>query len=412
MPREGHISYEDLAVDLGYSVTESSLQFFTPEENDFRNEARAFAKKELASLSDRIEGEDGDTKQLIREGIKKMGDAGYLKAAMPKEMGGSGRGTVYRTIMGEEFNAFAHNIDIIRAVSVDIVGFCLVHYGTDEQKKAYLQPLTEGDKIACIVITEPTAGCDAVGGMRTKAVRDGDSYILNGEKRFQTGGSMADVMLTYAITDPEVKARKGMSAFVFATNIGGLEIVKDFKLMGRRGVPTSHEKFNNLRLPKGCLLGEENDGYRIMMHGLDAERTVTAASHLGIARSAYETAAKYAAERMQFGKAIRDFEAVSFKVAESYAKIEAMRMMILRAARRIDEGKPATKEASTAKFFCADMAVEACNDALQIMGGLGYTAEYPLERYYRDIRTAQISAGSAQIQRLIVQREIYSEMGQ
>ena len=411
MPREGHISLEDLDVNLGYSVTESSLQFYTDEGNKFRNEARAFAQAQLAPLSKKIEREEGDTRQLIREGLKRMAVENYLKVSIPKEMGGLGKGTVYRTIMGEEFNAFAHNIDIIRGVSIDIVGFCLLNYGTEEQKNNFLSPLVEGEKVASIVITEPTGGCDAVGGMRARAVREGDSYILNGEKRFQTGGSMADLMLVYAITDPNTKARKGMSAFIMPTNLTGFEVVKDFELMGRRGVPTSHEKFNNCKVPQECLLGKENEGYKVLMHGLDAERTVTASSHLGIARSAFEIATKYTAERVQFGKPIREFEGVSFKVAEMYSKIEAMRMLILRAAKRIDEGKAATKDASTAKFFSADMSVEVCNDALQLMGGLGYTKEYPLEQYFRDVRTAQISAGSTQIQRLIVQREIYSEMG-
>jgi hypothetical protein len=181
--------------------------------------------------------------------------------------------------------------------------------------------------------------------------------------------------------------------------------------MGRRGAINSHLRFQDCRIPEENLLGKENGGFSILMHGLNAERCCAASQYIGIARSAYEIATKYAAERMQFDRAIREFEGVSFKIADMYAKIEASRLLVLRAARLLDDGKKASKEAGVAKFFSSDSALEICNDSLQILGGIGYTKEYPVERYLRDIRMAPIGAGSSEILRYMVQREIYRELG-
>ncbi|MGQ9723312.1 MAG: acyl-CoA dehydrogenase family protein [Candidatus Jordarchaeum sp.] len=247
--------------------------------------------------------------------------------------------------------------------------------------------------------------------MRTRAKLDGDEYVINGEKRFITNGSRADFILLYAITNPEVSARKGMSAFIFPTDTEGFEVVKDYELMGRSGSVNSHLRFNNCRIPRENLLGPENKGFQVLMHGLNDERAFAASQYIGVARSAFEIAAKYSAMRMQFKRAIREFEGVSFKIAEMYASIEAGRLLVLRAARMIDAGLSPTKEVAVAKFFTADKSMEICAEALQVLGGIGYTKEYPLERYLRDIRIAQIGAGSSEIMRFLAQRELYREVG-
>lgn len=265
--------------------------------------------------------------------------------------------------------------------------------------------------MGAIAITEPTGGCDAVGGMRTCAIREGDEYVMRGEKRFITGGARADFLLLYAITDPKAPPHKGMSAFIFPTDTKGFEVVKVFDTMERRGALQSYLRFNDCRIPKECLLGEENQGYKILMHRLNAERTVAAAESLGVARSAFEIATLYAAEREQFKQPIRMFEGVSFKVTKMYGKIEAARLLTLRAARAIDTRMRATKEASLERHYAADISEEVCWMAMQILGGIGYTREYPVERYYRDARVGQITAGSTEVQRFIIQREIYRALG-
>jgi alkylation response protein AidB-like acyl-CoA dehydrogenase len=409
MPKEGHITFEDLKIEFGYSVTPSSLNLYTEEENAFRKEIRAIAKREIVPKAEEVE-KTGDY-EIIRGILGKLGKMGVFRTSYPKEIGGEGEGAVYRTIVAEEFSAISLAIDISRMASTDLFGFPILKFGTKEQQEKFLKPLMEGKAIGAIGITEPTGGSDAVGGMRTSAVKKGDEYVINGEKRFITNGGVGDYVLVYAITNPKVDAKNGISAFIVPTKADGFELVKKYELMGRRGAVNSQLRFKNCTVPKENLLGVENKGFTIMMQGLDAERTCSAAQYLGIARSAFEIAAKFAAERMQFDKPIRQFEGISFKIAEMASLIEATRMLVLRAARLIDSEKNATKEAAMAKFFSADNGFWVCNTALQILGGIGYTKEYPVERYLRDIRMAPIGAGTSEILRYLVQREIYKEMG-
>ena len=407
MSKEGHISFEDLELQYGESMTPGSLFMFSEEENEFRMEIREFAKKEIDPLVEQIDREDNV--ELTMKVIHKLGKK-YFPLAFPKELGGFGKGTAFRMIFGEELSAVHYPTAVIYGCSCNLYGVPLIHFGTREQQEKFLKPIMDGSVLGALGITEPTAGSDAIGGMRTTAVRKGDKYIINGEKRFITNGSIAKYILLYCVTNPDVHRRNGISAFVFPTDTPGFEVVKDFDLIGRKGCVNSHLRFKNCEIPIENLIGRENEGVEIMLYGLDAERIFVGSQYLGIARSAFEVATKYSSIRKQFKKELRMFEGVSFKIAEMYMKIEAGRLMLLRAARMIDQGLNATKEAAGAKCFVSDNAVQIVTEALQVLGGIGYTKEFPLERYFRDVKIAQIGGGTAEILRYLIQREVYKDM--
>ncbi len=408
MPKEGHVSFEDLNIRFGYSATPSSLFLYTEEENKFRELVRDFIQRKIAPLADEAEV-SGKAEPLLKA-IRLMADIN--RAYFPREVGGEGYGVVHRTIRGEELTAVSYAVAMAMGTSVDLFGMPVARHGTPAQRKTYLPPIMRGDKIGGIAITEPGAGSDAVGGMRMTAKKEGKEYVLSGQKRFITNGSIADYMVLYALTDPQAPHGKGISAFIIETeDLKGFKVLKDFELLGRRGVVNSWLAFEDCRIPAANLLGKENRGIEVMLDGLDGERIGGTSGYVGCARSAYEIALKYAAERMQFRKPLRSFEGISFKLAEMYSRLEAMRLLMLRAARMVDAGQPASKEAAAAKFFAADNGWWIVDEALQILGGIGYTKEYPLERYLRDFRVGRIAAGSSEILRFLVQRELYKEIG-
>jgi len=380
--------------------------FLTCEEVEFRQRVREFCKREIAPLSDLIE-KMGD---YPREILRKMGREGFLKVHHRVESGGTGKGLSYEVILAEEVSAVSASTEMSRLASVTLYGMPVSRFGTIEQKRTYLAPVLLGEKIGALGITEPDVGSD-VAGMKTRAEKDGEDYSINGEKRFITNGSIADFLVVFAITNPEAHAHKGMSAFIVESSQPGFEVVKDFELMGMRGARVAHLKFNNLRVPNENLLGKENAGFSVLMDELDSERTAIAAGMVGTARAAYEVAVKYSTDRVQFDVPIRQFEGVSFKVAEMAVKIEAARLLTLRAARMIDNGSRATKEAAMAKLYATEAAVDVTNDALQVLGGIGYSKEYPVERYVRDARLMTIGGGTSEIMKYLIQREVYKEFG-
>lgn len=408
MSKEGHIDFNDLDLHFGESMTSGSLFLFTDEENEFRKNIREFAYREIHPLVEQIDREDNV--ELVIKIIRKMSTK-YLSLAFPKEIGGQGKGMVYRMIFGEELSAVHYPTAVVYGSSCNLYGVPIIHFGTREQQEKFLKPIMSGTALGAIGITEPTGGSDAIGGMKTIAVKKGNKYIINGEKRFITNGSIADYILLYCKTNLNVPARNGISAIVFPTDTPGFEVVKDYELIGRRGSVNSHLMFHDCEVPVENLIGKENEGINVLLYGLDGERVFTGSQYLGISRSAYEVATKYSALRKQFGREIRRFEGISFKIAEMYMKLEAGRLMLLRAARMIDHGLGSTKEAGAAKCFVSDNAVQIVTDALQVLGGIGYTKEFPLERYFRDVKIAQIGAGTAEILRYLVQREIYKELG-
>lgn len=379
---------------------------YTEAENAFRDEVRSFVEREIAPHAERIE----ETADYPRELLRTIGQAGYMGAMISGEYGGTGKGLVAETITAEEVAALCPSLDIARGVTSVYFAPPVLKFGNDEQRRAYLPPIVSGEKIGAIGITEPEVGSDAA-RMKTRAACDGDHYVIDGEKRFITNGSQADYILLFAITDPDVKAHKGMSTFIFDTTTPGFSVVKDYDLMGMRGLRVSHLKFEGARIPASMLLGEENAGFKILMDELDTERTSLAAGAVGQSRTAFEEAVAHSTEREQFGRPIRNFEGVSFKLADMATKIDAARLLTLQAARRIEAGLPASRQAAMAKLFACDAAQEITYNAVQITGGDGYTKQNRTEQFCRDARLMSIGGGTAEIMQYIIQREIYRERG-
>ncbi len=380
-----------------------STVLWTDEELEFRNEVRAFCEKEIAPIADEL-----DKGPYPRELIRKIGQAGYMGVHHSKEAGGSQKGLSYEIIVAEEISAVNPGLDMARMASTTLYGMPISKFGTEEQKKKYLLPIVNGEKIGCIGITEPDVGSDTA-GMKTRAEKDGDEWVINGEKRFITNGSQADYMCCFAITDPTVKSKQGMTAFIVDTKTDGFSVVKDHDLMGMKSARVSWLKLENVRVPPGMVLGEPGQGFQILMDELDSERTAIAAEAIGYGRTPFEVAVKYSNERVQFGRPIRAFEGVSFKIADMYMKLEAARALTLTAARMYDKGLKITKQASIAKLYATEAAIQITNDALQVLGGMGYTTEYPVERFLRDARLMTIGGGTAEILRFLIQREIFKE---
>ncbi|MHA1208841.1 MAG: acyl-CoA dehydrogenase family protein [Candidatus Freyarchaeota archaeon] len=377
--------------------------FFTKEEKRFREEVREFAREVIAPRAEEVE--NGMYPGPL---LKKIGEAGYMSQLHPVEYGGTAKGLVYEMIVAEEIAGVSAPTDMSRTASSTLCAIPISRFGTDEQKKKYLTPIIKGEKIGAIGITEPDVGSDTA-GMKTLAVREGDEYVINGEKRFITNGADADIITLFAITDPSVKAKRGMSAFIFPTDTPGFKVEKVYGLMGMHGMRVAHLKFEDCRVPAENLLGREGLGFNILMDELDTERISIAGEMVGIARAAFETAVKYSTERVQFNRPIHKFEGVSFKIADMATLLDAAELLTLRAARMIDRGMNASKESAMAKVFAVDHAFEICNQALQVLGGIGYTTEYPVERYLRDVRIGMIGGGTSEIMRFLIQREVYKE---
>ena len=376
---------------------------WTDDEIAFRRELQEFCAKEIAPIAEEI-----DKGPYPRELLRKIGKAGYMGVHHDRADGGTDRGLSYEIIVAEEISAVNGGLDMARMASTTLYGMPVSRFGTPEQRKEFLEPVVAGEKIGCIGITEPDVGSDTA-GMKTRAVKDGDDWVLNGEKRFITNGSQADYMCAFAITNPDVHSKDGMSAFIVDTKSDGFKVMQDHELLGMKSARVSWLKFEDLRVPGDRLLGKPGDGFHILMDELDSERTAIAGEAIGYARTPYEIAIKYANERQQFGRPIRAFEGVSFKVADMAMKLEAGRALTLTAARMYDKGDKITKQASIAKLYTTEAAVQITNDALQILGGMGYTTDYPVERFLRDARLMTIGGGTAEILRFLIQREVFKE---
>ncbi len=385
---------------------------YTKEELAFREEIRAFAEDRIQSLDPEIES--GKSYTPIRTLMIEMGKKGFLGPLHPVEWGGTGQGIVADTIVGEECARINFSFDLSRIASIALFGMTLQRFGTDEQKEKYLRPIIRGEKIGCIGITEPKVGSDT-SGMETKAEKDGDYYILNGEKRFITNGTEAEFMCCFAITTPlpKVHPKNGMSAFIIDTKSKGYERVKYYTLCGVRGARVGHIKFNDLAIPKENLLGLENRGFEILMDELNSERVCVASQGIGVARAAFEEALKYSTERVQFDHQIRYYEGISFQIADMATEIEAGRGLTVQAARALEKigNKPATKICTMAKMYTAKAAVEIASRAMQILGGIGYTNEKKVERYLRDSKLLTVGGGTTEILKFLIQREVYREYG-
>lgn len=336
--------------------------------------------------------------------LKEMGGLGLYGMVVPEEWGGSNVGYVSLALAIEEVAAGDGASSTILSVQNSVVCGPILNYGSDYLKETYLKPLASGEILGCFCLTEAHAGSDAA-AIQTRAVKDVDSYIINGSKQFITSGKNAQVAIVFAVTDPNV-GKKGISAFVVPTDNAGYKVASIEKKMGQHASDTASIFFEDCRIPANHLLGKEGEGYKIALSNLEGGRIGIAAQCIGMARAAYEAALAYARERESFGKPIIEHQAVAFRLADMATRIEAARLLVLNAARLRDAGEPCLKEACMAKLFASEIAEKVCSDAIQTLGGYGYLNDFPVERIYRDVRVSQIYEGTSDIQRMVIARQI------
>jgi butyryl-CoA dehydrogenase len=372
----------------------------TEEQRMFRRMVRDFAEKEIAPRAEEIDETDCFPDDLFR----RMGELGILGLPFPEEYGGSGGEYTSMVIALEEIARVSGSMAITLDAHTSLCCEPIYLFGSEEQKRKYLVPLAQGEKIGAFGLTEPQAGSDA-GATRTHAVRNGDEWVINGQKNFITNGSIADVAVITAKTDPE-KGTRGISSFIVEKGTPGFQPGRDEKKMGLKGSVTSELFFEDCRIPADNLLGQENEGFKQFLVTLDAGRVAISAMAVGLAQGAYERAVAYAQERVQFGQPIVKFQAVQWMIADMATEIEAARLLVQRAAWMRERGMRFTKEAAMAKLFATDMSERACRKAIQIHGGYGYMREYEVERMYRDQRLCAIGEGTNEIQRLVIARQV------
>ena len=365
-----------------------------------RDTMRAFAQKRLAPYA----GAWDRDHTFPREALHELAGLGACGVVIPEAYGGAGLDYVSLAVALEEIAAGDGATSTILSVQNSVVCGPIFAFGNDDQKTKYLQPLASGAKIGCFCLTEPHAGSDA-GAITTRAEREGDSFVLNGVKQFITSGKTADVAIVFAVTDKSA-GKKGISAFIVDTDAPGYIVARIEEKLGQRASDTAQIVFENCRVPTANLLGREGQGYRIALANLEAGRIGIAAQSVGMARSAFEAALAYAGERRSFGKPLVEHQAIAFRLADMATEIEVARQMVWHAASLRDAGEPCLKEASMAKLFASEMAERVCSAAIQIHGGYGYVADFPVERIYRDVRVCQIYEGTSDIQRLVIGRAL------
>ncbi len=365
-----------------------------------RSTIREFAEKEI-----RPHVMEWDEDQIFpRDILDKLAELGFLGILIPSEFGGVGLGyQEYATII-EELSRVDGSIGISLAAHNSLCTGHIFMAGTDEQRDRFVRPLASGGKLGAWSLTEPGAGSDA-GGTRTVAKRDGNDWILNGQKTFTTHGTYGDICVAMAMTDRD-KGHDGISAFIIEKGTPGFHAGKKENKLGLRASDTSTVIFEDCRLPGTNLLGEEGSGFRDSMRVLDGGRISIAALAVGMAQGAYEAALSYSKEREQFGKPISSFQAIQFKLADMATEIDAARLLMYRAAWMKDQGMKTTLESSMAKLYAGEVSVRVANECVQIHGGYGYIKDYPAEKFYRDVKLCTIGEGTSEIQRIVIAREL------
>ena len=377
----------------------------TETQAEIRRAVREFAAIEILPHASRWDEEE----TFPRETVDKLGELGFLGPIFPEKYGGAGFDYTEYAVLVEELARADASVAITVAAHVSLAANHIYEQGTEEQKAKYLAPLASGEALGAWSLTEPGAGSDA-GGTRTTAVRDGNEWVLNGSKTFTTNGSQADIAICIASTDPDLKTH-GISAFIVERGTAGFRTGRKERKLGHRASDTSEMVFDDCRVPDENRLGPAGAGFRGAMKVLDGGRISIAALSLGIARAALECAATYAKERRQFDRPISDFQGVRFPLADSKLEIEASHLLIQRAAALKDSGAPTTSESAMAKLHASETAVRVTNRAVQVLGGYGYTREYPAERYLRDAKLMTIGEGTSEIQRLIIARPLLGRIG-
>jgi alkylation response protein AidB-like acyl-CoA dehydrogenase len=367
-----------------------------------RDTARDFAKNEIAPIA----AEHDESGEFPHATIKKMGAMGFMGIEVPEKYGGAGMDTLSYALALEEICKVDAAHGVVMSVNNSLYCHGILKFGSEEQKQKFITPVASGKSIGAYSLTEPMSGSDA-STMRSRAVRDGDFYILNGRKSWVTSGPVADYIVVFMMTDPAKKA-KGISAFLVDAKTPGYTRGKKEPKLGIRASATSEILFEDCKIPAANRLGEEGDGFKIAMTVLDVGRIGIGAQALGIAEAAYEASLVYAKEREAFGQKIGEFQGIGFKLADMKTRIEASRLMVYNAAmtkeRSKTTGERFTLQASTAKLFASETAMFCAHAAVQIHGGMGYSKELPVERYFRDAKITEIYEGTSEIQRLVISR--------
>ena len=365
-----------------------------------RDAARRFAAERLAPKA----AERDRTETFPAADLREMGELGLMGMLVPTQWDGAGADHVALALALEEIAVGEGATSTIMSVQNSVVCMPLLHYGSESQKERWLRKVARGESFGAFCLTEPHAGSDA-SAIRTRATRTAGGWVLNGVKQFITSGKHADVAIVFAVTDPAA-GKRGISAFILPTATPGYRVAHVENKLGQRASDTAQIAFENCEIPAENLLGEEGAGYRIALGNLEGGRIGIAAQAVGMARAALQAAAKYAEERVSFGVPINQHQAVSFRLADMATQIEVARQMVLHAAALRDAGQPCLREASMAKLFASEMAEKVCSDAIQIHGGYGYVADFPVERIYRDVRVCQIYEGTSDVQRMVIARQL------
>ena len=363
--------------------------------------ARDFAEKRVGPIAREMD----ELGRMPLELVKEMGHLGLLGGPLPAAFGGSGWDAVSLALCYEELGRADSSVRGLMTVHTSLVSQCILRWGTDEQKQQYLPRLASGEWIGCYCLTEPNAGSDAA-SMESTAEADGHDYRINGEKIWITNGGIADLAIVFASQDRSLR-HKGICAFLVETGARGFRRQKmPGRELGHRAADHAHIQFDNLRVPKSALLGRPGDGFKVAMSALDGGRLGVAAGAVGVGQACLDACIDFVRRRRQFGQRLGDFEMIQADVADMAADVEAARMLVYHAAWKKDRGDEAKRETSIAKLFATEAAVRAASQAVLIHGGRGYSNEYPVERYYRDIKGLQIYEGTSHIQRIVIARDI------
>lgn len=369
-------------------------------QQQIRDMARDFARERLAPGA---AGRDRESR-FPKDELKEMGELGFLGMLVSEDYGGSDTGAVAYALALEEIAAGDGACSTIMSVHNSVGCVPILKFGTEGQKQRFLPKLASGEWIGGFALTEPQAGSDA-SNLKTRARRDGDRYILDGAKQFITSGKNGDVVIVFAVTDAAA-GKKGITAFIVPTDTPGYEVIRVEEKLGLHSSDTCQIAFTDMVVPAELRLGEEGQGYRIALANLEGGRIGIAAQAVGMAQASFEAARDYARERKAFGQAIIEHQAVAFRLADMATRITAARQLVLHAAALKEAGEPCLSEASMAKLFASEMAERVCSDAIQIHGGYGYMADYPVERIYRDVRICQIYEGTSDVQRMVIARNL------
>lgn len=417
------IGMDDMTMPGGWSVSDGQTFLYTAAERELMLQARAFAQKEIlpraaeahqqvTQIKAGFQGKErrARLRPIAQRYLRTLAEAGMTGALFPEEYGGNGRGVVAECIVDEELAAAGHPGDTIRSVSLTLGTISILRYGTAEQKRRHIPPRLRGEELAALAITEPQIGSDTA-RMETRATLKGDRWVINGQKRFITGGGLADYLTLFAMTETGVHPHKGMSTFIVPMDHPGVTIRRQMdEVIMADWMDNAWIDFNDVDIPKENLLGPLNGGYHVLMDELDTERVTYCMAALGSARRALEVAAEYATKRVQFKQPIAMFEGVSFKLAEMYAALDAARQVIYRTAKMVEAGVPAQRESAVTKLFVAEAVWRIVDHAMQVLGGIGYTTDFPIQAIFRNARLLRIGAGSDEIMKFLIAREVLREI--